>query len=351
MFMISSYLSGESIKSLIQASWPFNRAFRDNLFWKRRIRQDILPWFWEVRTAFTELSDDTNDYRTLYYWLDHLTNPRLGVKGSIMPISNRRRIWKVCEVIKERYAKEFIPKMHANDEEDLMELESRQMPPLIYPKPSASSATWTHWTAEFAIGPGQLESFWNCNGDLVGLALNMRLGRKLLGKDDNVESWIARKAAPISAGDTITGFVLHVSDVVVSLEEDAETIARLEEEMAKNWAVRKHFKPDSIEYAASYKEVKETVEELEKLEKKVRPGERCKAAVKAITVSSPYPVLTNDRGIELTLHRYTLPPDAHSILARRTLRVSTSGLSLFSQIPLFSGFPLSPPLSWIPKKQ
>ncbi|RHZ70206.1 hypothetical protein CDV55_107546 [Aspergillus turcosus] len=98
VYQICSYLPGDSLKALTQASLSIQVVTQDNWFWKRFIQWDM-PWFWEFYSSQNpkDLPGDVN-YKRLYMWLDKMTAARYGMDDlALIGVANRRRIWGVCE--------------------------------------------------------------------------------------------------------------------------------------------------------------------------------------------------------------------------------------------------------------
>ncbi|KAI9375090.1 hypothetical protein BJX61DRAFT_495256 [Aspergillus egyptiacus] len=103
LHLISCYLPGAAVLSLMTASLPvFMATSRHNGFWKLRIQRDM-PWFWELRELITQCDYPDLDFKGLYLWLDKMTTPRFGIEDMLTGIANRRRIWGVCEKIRDLY--------------------------------------------------------------------------------------------------------------------------------------------------------------------------------------------------------------------------------------------------------
>ncbi|GFF42807.1 hypothetical protein IFM61606_04596 [Aspergillus udagawae] len=106
VYQICSYLPGDSLKALTQASLSIQVVTQDNWFWKRFIQWDM-PWFWEFYTSQNprDLPADVN-YKRLYLWLDKMTAARYGMDDlALIGVANRRRIWGVCEELVSQYHK------------------------------------------------------------------------------------------------------------------------------------------------------------------------------------------------------------------------------------------------------
>lgn len=104
VYQICSYLPGDSLRALSQASLSIQSVTQDNWFWKRFIQWEM-PWFWKFQTSHGSKSfpPDLN-YKRLYLWLDKMTAPRYGMDDlTLIGVANRRRIWGVCEQLADRY--------------------------------------------------------------------------------------------------------------------------------------------------------------------------------------------------------------------------------------------------------
>ncbi|KAB8230366.1 uncharacterized protein BDW43DRAFT_302469 [Aspergillus alliaceus] len=100
---ICSYLSGDSMKALLQASFEVSVATHYNSFWKLFIKSDM-PWFWEVHrlVKYNKLPGYLN-YKGFYLWLDHVSTPKFGKADNFLGVANRRRIWGLCQEVKIKY--------------------------------------------------------------------------------------------------------------------------------------------------------------------------------------------------------------------------------------------------------
>ncbi|KAL4895146.1 F-box domain protein [Aspergillus ambiguus] len=104
VYHICSFLPGESLKALTQASLNVQIVTQHNYFWEKAVQWDM-PWFWEFHALKSEspLPDDIN-YKRLYLWLDKMTTPRYGMDDQALTgVANRRRIWGVCQQLAPRY--------------------------------------------------------------------------------------------------------------------------------------------------------------------------------------------------------------------------------------------------------
>ncbi|KAL4959786.1 F-box protein [Aspergillus stella-maris] len=115
IYQIASFLPGESLKNLIQASPYIYALTRDDYFWRRFIESDM-PWLWEgdvlrkskaniqLESTSDENLDIELDHKQVYIWLNAITKPSYGMENTeIMGIANRRRIWGACEDVVKSY--------------------------------------------------------------------------------------------------------------------------------------------------------------------------------------------------------------------------------------------------------
>ncbi|KAL3472543.1 F-box domain protein [Aspergillus californicus] len=106
VYQICSFLPGDSLNSLTQASLHVNLLTRDDYFWRKFIQSDM-PWLWETSSILRKPNDllpsDLN-YHLLYQFLTSVTAQTYGMDDAeVMGVANRRRIWGACEVVQRRY--------------------------------------------------------------------------------------------------------------------------------------------------------------------------------------------------------------------------------------------------------
>ncbi|BCS27878.1 uncharacterized protein APUU_60926S [Aspergillus puulaauensis] len=101
VYQICSFLPGESLKSLIQASAFIHLVTQDDYFWRCFIQSDM-PWLWEKQVL--RQSDTDLNHKQVYIWLDAITAPKYGLEdATLMGIANRRRIWGACDELSRNY--------------------------------------------------------------------------------------------------------------------------------------------------------------------------------------------------------------------------------------------------------
>lgn len=229
IYLIYTHLTAKDAFALMEASFHASAATRNNGFWKQFIKRAILPWFWEFELfVFDKLTDDTN-YKRLYLWLDAITEPRFGMDdGSYLRIANRRRIWKVCEQLAERYWRDAAKPSAANIDEPgrsvLDESICDYMPVTASLQSDGGriqSTLWLHSWDELNPDLAVFESFWNTDGMLVGLAVDLGNGRRLLGQGESNDQGIVRQSATIPPGHWIKGFVLHIGGEIPRVGDEA----------------------------------------------------------------------------------------------------------------------------------
>jgi hypothetical protein len=97
---ITSYLTGEAVFTLRQASMTVREATSGNSFWMPRVQKN-LAWLWMPDSLFTRFS--TIDWMKVYLLFDSATARPWGMRGVYLGLANRRRIWNACEDLKSGY--------------------------------------------------------------------------------------------------------------------------------------------------------------------------------------------------------------------------------------------------------
>ncbi|KAL2827949.1 hypothetical protein BDW59DRAFT_53213 [Aspergillus cavernicola] len=105
VYQICSFLPGNSMKSLTEASLYVHLITRDDYFWRSFIQSDM-PWLWETQVLRDSLNFPLDlNYQLLYQFLNATTAPKYGMHDqALMGIANRRRIWGACEELSGRYS-------------------------------------------------------------------------------------------------------------------------------------------------------------------------------------------------------------------------------------------------------
>ena len=95
--MIASYLSTREVLFLSLASPATSHKLDLAEFWKYKVRRDM-PWFWELDV---EKVEDLVNWRGAYF---DLRDRAIWGSGNMqLGLVNRKRIWKICEGLAERY--------------------------------------------------------------------------------------------------------------------------------------------------------------------------------------------------------------------------------------------------------
>lgn len=183
-----------------------------------------MPWFWELEGIFDEQLSDEIDFKAMYLWLDKLTAPTFAKQGPFMGIANRRRIWNVCEQIKEHYLKKLDESAGSDDEDgevDCSILEnsrSLQMPLIQHPEQGVGKMMTVQWIRswdEIDTQSAVFEAFWNKEGYLVGIGVAFGSNRRVLGQKEDEENGIMSRAVRIPTGQWIKEITLHLSNLDV----------------------------------------------------------------------------------------------------------------------------------------
>lgn len=106
---IASYLGGNDVQLLRQASMIVRVSTSGNSYWKTRVQQDM-PWLWvpsylyhEGTIRVDESKKPQIDWMKVYLLFDSVTARPWGMSGRYMGLANRRRIWNVCEQLRSLY--------------------------------------------------------------------------------------------------------------------------------------------------------------------------------------------------------------------------------------------------------
>lgn len=100
LFLVFNELSGDAIMELMTASkFVYCQLRYDAKFWQRRIRSEM-QWFWELNEV---VESEKMDFQRVYYFLDWMTTPTFGMRGPLIGLANRRRIWSTCQQIAYHY--------------------------------------------------------------------------------------------------------------------------------------------------------------------------------------------------------------------------------------------------------
>jgi hypothetical protein len=123
MFHLAGYLSARGVLALSTASWPFlTTTASSNALWRCLLHREM-AWAADVvdelanellqndqraspRETATEMRGIKalgTDYKALMLWLDDVVKPVEGVGAPWVHLANRRRIWRVSQIVADRY--------------------------------------------------------------------------------------------------------------------------------------------------------------------------------------------------------------------------------------------------------
>ncbi|KAJ5166065.1 hypothetical protein N7492_006361 [Penicillium capsulatum] len=100
LHLVLKLLPGSSVPALATASWSVQLATRHNSFWKAMLRREM-PWFWELFELLEDERYSKTDYKRLFLWLGKELSVMYGLRGALMGIANRKRIWRACLQIRD----------------------------------------------------------------------------------------------------------------------------------------------------------------------------------------------------------------------------------------------------------
>lgn len=87
--------------ALREASWYVHAWTKRHhkQFGLQMIRLHLSPWLWEMDDLLSSAtSSECNvDFTKLFFWIESITEPRFGMRGTFMGMANRWRIWDACQ--------------------------------------------------------------------------------------------------------------------------------------------------------------------------------------------------------------------------------------------------------------
>ncbi|KAF2729653.1 hypothetical protein EJ04DRAFT_64712 [Polyplosphaeria fusca] len=228
--MICERLPQIDLLNLISASGIVYTATRSNGFWRQKIRDDFSPWLWELEYLVRRVDYDNVDWRNLYHELDIQTAPRYGLRGPLVGLANRRRIWSVCEQIMSKYVLRKTPDgidevLGGGTFEELTLLDSRCLE--TWERPSAFK-NWITDRAELQKAKA-FETWWSGDDELVGLGVAFGEGdKRIFGRTKGAGDGIWVDSVDLQESEWVTGIVMHVGYSGAELEEDEEPVVGVE---------------------------------------------------------------------------------------------------------------------------
>ncbi|KAF2119682.1 hypothetical protein BDV96DRAFT_642695 [Lophiotrema nucula] len=227
LYLIFPYLDRKSTFNLMEASWQVFSSTRNDVFWKQLIRLEFLSWFWELGPILNDgLPADIN-YKSLFFWLDKVTEGTYGMEGPLISIANRKRIWRVCGQIAEVYRMKMFKELtqHADEEDDNKEAEAILEKssssyleivslPLIHGGQHFSKQIIRSWD-EIDNQSCVFETCWNEAGALVGLGVIFGKSRRIFGEIPDEQNRYTTSSAHIPPGEWIREIVLGITNIDV----------------------------------------------------------------------------------------------------------------------------------------
>ncbi|OJJ02026.1 hypothetical protein ASPVEDRAFT_83549 [Aspergillus versicolor CBS 583.65] len=100
LHLVLKRLPGSSVPALATASWTVQVATHHSSFWEMMLRREM-PWFWELFELLEDERYSKTGCKRLFLWLDKELSVMYGLRGPLMGIANRKRIWGPCLQIRE----------------------------------------------------------------------------------------------------------------------------------------------------------------------------------------------------------------------------------------------------------
>lgn len=183
----------DDILALMNASTHVLATTRNVAFWRHMLRIRIMPWFWELEVLLKNVAlPKTFNYKGLFVWINKVTDPEYGVEWPFMGIANRRRIWEACQPLLPMYKHKITPLIHAEPKNEeakalLDRAESFHMPIVSYPLLKGAttvSAQFIRSWHEISHRACVLDTYWNDDGALVGVAITFDAVQRVLGSTE-----------------------------------------------------------------------------------------------------------------------------------------------------------------------
>ena len=223
LVIIMTHLSIQQRIDLMTASWYVRTQTSDDTFWKWMIWADMLPWFPELQAVFleAEFSPAKFDFKDIYLFLNFKTNLKLNVRGPLMGIVNRRRIWNAIEPLALSYMAYAQPPMTEDEKNQqakviLDRAFCTRRPLVLYPQPSNPESKHVQLLRDEVDRFNRKSVFevsFNKAGALVGLGV-VFVGndRRTFGLHTNTAPEIETQTFSMEGG-WLRRIVLHLSDM------------------------------------------------------------------------------------------------------------------------------------------
>ncbi|KAL8801841.1 MAG: hypothetical protein Q9182_004191 [Xanthomendoza sp. 2 TL-2023] len=192
---------------------------KSGFFWKNRIRTDM-PWLWDLNLD-CNMSYTNVDWRQIY--LDMHRRSTFGSSDAILGLVNRRRIWKVFNQLAVNYAAEVSPVSARSEyvDPDVQEFSASPFVPILSSlsndsDPQTMRVFFLTNLSEADSKTYLLESYWNTEGYLKGLAISTQGSvKRLFGLEPRSED--TTKSMVIDRGDWIQGITVGVGTAITGL--------------------------------------------------------------------------------------------------------------------------------------
>ncbi|CAI6341034.1 unnamed protein product [Periconia digitata] len=218
-WMIFSNLSIEDTLALMKASYHVSHVMHTDV-WRALIWSKFLPWFPEFRKLYQELLVPGNiNCKKVFLWLENITKPRIGIRGPLMGIANRRRIWRVCEQIGMVY-NHYAMSNELETNEILEQATTLTMAPVMYPLPVNSEPSvisqWIKSWDEIEQKSCDFITYWHDTGSskaggLVGLGVAFGDDERVFNHPRGASTTVAK--VTLENSDWIQVVVLHIEDI------------------------------------------------------------------------------------------------------------------------------------------
>ncbi|KAH6876565.1 hypothetical protein B0T10DRAFT_585247 [Thelonectria olida] len=236
---IAKLLPAAELVQLYDVSQAVHQATHDNQFWKQRLLEDM-PWLWDMGDIFSEHMLEGADYKSLYSWLDTVTDPVYGVKAPFLSIANRRRIWNVSLQIEAEYSKKQQKQTSTQPIEFIVDgshcpYSVKVANTNLFKEEKMESCLWAY-SREEMNEPYILELVWDHQGALAGLGIVAGTSRRMLGSG-RAEPGHTRSAMRLK--EWIHTILLHIGPTADA--PDVATMAILGVSVCSKWGIQYTF--------------------------------------------------------------------------------------------------------------
>ncbi|KAL9000557.1 MAG: hypothetical protein Q9169_000850 [Polycauliona sp. 2 TL-2023] len=188
--------------------------------WKLRVQADM-PWLWDM--PLDQLNTNLGiDWHQVYLDLDRRST--FGAPDAILGLVNRRRIWKVCRQLAVKYAADVLPATshHLDTDQDIEKNCASAYTPLLVhvpdqTQPQRMKVCFLSTISDMNTNYSLLKSYWNPNGHLTGISLEMQgCPKRLFGLEASAGG--TAKSITIDQGDWVQGIRVFVSRAIEGLQ-------------------------------------------------------------------------------------------------------------------------------------